>query len=55
MCYRMKAAIFSGFSADLAELVVWVHHAFEWLADLTDFFLGRVVIPPGFSAAGQTE
>ena len=47
----MKAVIFSRFSADLAELVVWVFHAFEWLADLTDFFLGRVVIPPGFSAA----
>ena len=47
----MKAAIPPGVSADLAELVVWVLHAFEWLSDLTDFFLGRVVIPPRLSAA----
>ena len=30
--------------------MVWVHHAFVWVADLTDIFLGRVVILPGFSA-----
>ena len=32
----MKAAIPPGFSADLAELVVWVLHAFEWLAELAE-------------------
>ena len=28
--------------------MVWVLHEFEWLSDLTDFFLGRVVIPRGY-------